>query len=99
MKCANCGSARDEHCVDGEFCSAECRAVFEHEEKLRENEQVSILVRGVDDGSVSVQLNLRQPSNVQEMARRFDSLEEALRGIATLCTSIADNLEKDEDPE
>lgn len=97
MNCTNCGDALGENCVSGGFCSEQCRVLFEHEQKLRENEHVSILVSTLDDGGTSVQLNLRQPEAVQEMTRRYDSMEEALRGIAALCTSIADGFNDEGD--
>lgn len=100
MNCTNCGKTiPGPNMVEGGFCSVDCRALYEHEEKLRENENLSILVSTLDDGGASVQLNLRQPEAVQEMTRRYDSLEEALRGIAALCTSIADGLKDHEGDE
>ena len=97
MNCVNCREPLGENCVEGGFCSEECRAASEHEEKLRQNEHVSILVRTLDDGATTVQLNLREPNSVQEMTQRFDNMGAALRGIAVLCTSIADGLESEGD--
>lgn len=97
MNCVNCREPLGESYVEGGFCSEECRAAAEHEEKLRQNEHMSILVRTLDDGAISVQLNLREPDTVQEMTRRYDSMGAALQGIATLCTSIAGRLESEGD--
>ena len=97
MNCVNCREPLGENCIEGGFCSVECRVAVEHEQKLRDSEQVSILMSTLDDGAIAVQLNLREPESVREMTRRFDNLEEALRGIAVLCVSIADGLKNEED--
>ena len=96
MHCANCGNLLGTNSLKGGYCSVFCEAAAEHEKKLLENEHMSILMRTLDDGGHSVQINLRQLSGIQELTRNYDTTAEAMRGIAKICTAVADGLENEE---
>jgi hypothetical protein len=87
--CRNCGDTFFGTPVGDGFCSDSCQAAKEHEEKFRANEHMSILVRTLDDGAVSVQFNFREPKGVREMVRNYDTQKAAILGIAAICTAVA----------
>ena len=92
MNCTYCGRELGENCLEGGYCSQNCRAAAEHEERLREREVMSVHVRMLDDGSHSVQINLRDITGIREMTRNYDTVEQAFRGIAQICSAVADSL-------
>jgi len=97
VKCANCGDPLGRECVEGGYCSEVCRGAAEHEQRLRENEFMTLRVHGLDDGGVTVQINLRTVHGAREMVRRYDNSPAALRGIAQICTTVADEMSKEDE--
>lgn len=98
MNCTNCGDLLGENCLEGGFCSHLCCAEFEHAQKLRENECLTVHMSPLDDGGYTVELHLRNPETkeVSEMTQNFDEYPAALRGLAKLCLTVADKLEEPE---
>jgi len=96
MKCVNCGDPLGESCVEGGFCSAMCAAAFEHEQRLTDKERMSLHLYTLDDGGYTVVVKLRDETGFQEMTRNYEEYTKALRGIADLCTSVANEMEKTE---
>ena len=93
---SNCRYCRDSYkvpVVDDGFCSQLCRAKSEHENMMRAKERMSIHLSELDDGAYSVELKTRDRDEFSEMTKTFDSFPSAVRGIATLCTKVADDME------
>jgi hypothetical protein len=87
--------------VEGGFCSALCQAAKEHEDKLRQNEHMSIYISDLDDGGYTVEIKMRNDTgfpemNFSELTKNYDGYEDALRGVANLCLAVADKMK---DPE
>ena len=61
--------------------------------RLRENERMSIHLCELDDGGFTVELKMRSEGKFSEMTNTFDSFPAALRGVAKLCVTSADEIE------
>ena len=93
MNCTFCTKKLGVNCLEGGYCSVLCEARAEHEDRLRENERMSIHLCELDDGGFTVELKMRSNGEFSEMTNTFDSFPAALRGIATLCVTSADKIE------
>lgn len=82
--------------VEGGFCSALCQAAKEHEDKLRANQHMTIDIASLDDGGYAVEIKMRDEDGFNEMTNTYEKYEDALRGLAQLCLSVADKMK---DPE
>ena len=85
-----------ENMVEGGFCSDLCRAAAEHENKLRDNEHMTIHVSSLDDGSFTVEIKMRDGYGFNELTKNYEEYGDALRGISQLCLSVADQMKEAE---
>lgn len=97
MKCTHC---REEilgpNMVEGGFCSALCCAAKEHEDRLHQNEHMTIHVSSLDDGGYTVEIKMRDEDGFNEMTKNYEEYGDALRGISELCLSVADQMKEAE---
>ena len=102
MNCVYCREPiQGPNMVEGGFCSALCQVAKEHEDKLRQNEHMSIHIYDLDDGGCTVEIKTRNDVgdhdfNFNEMTKNYDGYEDALRGVAKICLAVADKMEDQE---
>lgn len=97
MRCANCREDYDHEPVENRFCSLQCEVQFDHEMRLREKRYMSVHLCELDDGSVAVEIAMREPNGFSELTRNFEDLPSAMRGLALLCTTSAHQMETNEE--